>query len=138
MKKILALGVAAAIAAGSATVATTTTASAQPGPRWNQDQEWKKWPKKQWNNKWDNDWRYHRRGGNIWPFVIGGAIGYGIGRSYDYYYDYPPAAYEYSGEYSEAHVRWCLAHYPNTYNPATNLYNPRRGVTAECISPYYG
>ena len=36
---------------------------------------------------------------------------------------------------SDPHLAWCLAHY-KTYNPATNRFFIKRGVSAVCVSPY--
>jgi hypothetical protein len=38
--------------------------------------------------------------------------------------------------YGSSHAAWCKAHYPNTYNAATNLYKGRDGLWHSCISPY--
>jgi|SwirhisoilCB2_FD_contig_31_27954879_length_428_multi_9_in_0_out_0_1 hypothetical protein len=132
MKKVLALGLAAAMAATTVGV-TVEAASAQP----------------KWQNNGGGNWDYKRhhhnggywRGGNfIAPFLLGGAIGYGLGQSYypngygygyDYDYGYAPS-YGYGGN---AHVQWCASHY-RTYNPATNTFFVRPGVPRVCVSPY--
>jgi hypothetical protein len=127
MKKLMALGLATAVAVGSL-AAVTAPASAQPD-----------WQKKSWNknwngnknNKWDNDWKWRHRhnGGWVAPFVFGSVLGYGLGSAY---YNQP---YYGSGYYGDAHVQWCMDRY-RTYNPATNTYFVRRGVQAVCYSPY--
>lgn len=34
------------------------------------------------------------------------------------------------------HVRWCLENY-RTYNPHTDTFHPKIGVTAVCVSPWW-
>lgn len=34
------------------------------------------------------------------------------------------------------HVEWCLTNY-RTYNPYTDTYHPKVGVTAVCVSPWW-
>ena len=34
------------------------------------------------------------------------------------------------------HVRWCMSNY-RTYNPHTDTYHPKVGVTAVCVSPWW-
>lgn len=132
MKKIIALGLAAAVTVGSM-AAVTGTASAEPN--W-QKKSWNKnWNgNKNWNNnKWSNNnnwkWRNRHNGGWVAPFVFGSVLGYGLGS----YYNNGP--YYGSGYYNDAHVQWCLDHY-RTYNPRTNTYFIRRGVAVACNSPY--
>jgi hypothetical protein len=124
MKKLLALGLAATLATASV-AATAGAALAQPkgGPGWNDN--WKK-----------NNWRWHRGhrgydGGFLLPFVLGGAIGYGLSQSYPgpYYDDYD---YAYGDDARDA---WCAAHF-RTYNPVTNTYWVRPGVPRVCVPPY--
>jgi hypothetical protein len=132
MKKLIALGLATAVAVGSM-AAVTGTASAQPdwqkkswNKNWNGNKKWN-------NNKWshNNNWNWRHRHSNNWvaPFVFGSVLGYGLGSAY---YNQP---YYGSGYYGDAHVRWCMDRY-RTYNPATNTYFIRRGVPAVCYSPY--
>ncbi len=56
----------------------------------------------------------------------------------DYYgYPPPPPPRHYYGGYRaySPHVAWCLSHY-RTYNPATNTYFRKPGVSAVCYAPY--
>lgn len=134
MRKLLALGLAGALAMGSVAV-TAASVSAEPKyGGWNN--EWKK--NKNWKgNNWNGNWKQHHgfHGGFWLPFVLGGAVGYGLSQGYGPYYDYEPGP---SYRYSDAHVQWCFDHYPNTYNPVTNMYFVRPGVPAVCYSPFYG
>jgi hypothetical protein len=134
MKKILALGLAAAMATATIGI-TAETASAQP-KNWNNDWNWKKnnWKGNNWNG--NGNWRRHNnwRGGNfVLPFVLGGALGYGLSQGYGYpgpYYNQGPAY-----GYGDPHEQWCAAHY-RTYNPVTNTFFVRPGVARVCVSPY--
>ena len=63
-------------------------------------------------NRDDNQWR-GRPGWYVGPLFI------------EPYTDYQ----------SDPHIAWCLAHY-KTYNPATNKFFIKRGVSAVCVSPY--
>jgi len=110
MKKLMALGLAAVVAATS--IATTIT-SASAGDR--------------------DDWRHrphimHRQNDNIAPFFFGSIFGSLFGSMLAQPY--------YGQRYSNPHVEWCFAHY-RTYNPATNTFFKTRGVRAVCVSPYY-
>ncbi|MGE0280008.1 MAG: BA14K family protein [Rhizobiaceae bacterium] len=55
------------------------------------------------------------------------------------YYDpapvYPRRTYRRGVVMSAAHVEWCYNRY-RTYRERDNTYVPRRGVRAQCISPY--
>jgi hypothetical protein len=55
------------------------------------------------------------------------------------YYDpvpaYPRRYYRRGIVMSEAHIEWCYNRY-RTYRERDNTYVPRRGVRAQCISPY--
>lgn len=69
-------------------------------------------------------------------------------RYYNGYY-FPPAAFvdrrtvrsieraerRYNRRMDRAHVDWCYDRY-RSYRESDNTYVPRRGVRAECISPY--
>lgn len=61
----------------------------------------------------------------VGPFVFGLALGAIVNNAY---------AYDYAG--LSPHQIWCLKNYPNTYNPATNLFYIKPGVVAVCVSPY--
>ena len=62
-------------------------------------------------------------------------FGFSVGPQFRYMDPYP-RYYGYSNYgYSDLHVQWCLGHY-RTYNPATNIFFIRKGVPAECVSPY--
>ena len=37
----------------------------------------------------------------------------------------------------QAHVNYCYAHYPNSYNPHTNTWVNNWGVTKVCYSPHW-
>jgi hypothetical protein len=131
MKKLLALGLAGALAMGTV-AATATTVSAAPNG-WNQD--WKKnnWNgNKNWNGNGNWNWKHRRHNNNfLFPLILGGAIGYGLSQSYPY-----PYGATFDDGYSDAHARWCFAHYPRSYNPVTNTYVSKRGVEKVCYSPY--
>jgi hypothetical protein len=141
MKKIIALSLAATLA--TASVAATTAGSALAAPKSGWNDNWKKnnWKGGKWKGgNWDHNWRRSHRGydgGFLLPFVLGGALGYGLGHSYSApYYDYGPS-YAYSGDFGSAHAQWCASRY-RTYNPVTNLYFARPGVPKVCYSPYGG
>ena len=114
--------------------ATATTVSAAPNG-WNQD--WKKnnWNgNKNWNGNGNWKWRNRRHNNNfLFPLILGGAIGYGLSQSYPY-----PYGATFDDGYSDAHARWCFAHYPRSYNPDTNTYFPsaasRRSATRPTTS----
>ena len=38
--------------------------------------------------------------------------------------------------YISRHARWCMENY-RTYNPATDTFHPKLGVTAVCVSPWW-
>ena len=60
------------------------------------------------------------------------------GPSYRYYDPapvYPRRTYRRGIVMSEAHIEWCYNRY-RTYRERDNTYVPRRGVRAQCISPY--
>ena len=112
MKKIVALGLAAAVAT-TAVVAASSEASAHP--------------------PWMHPHPFsHQHFGFGWggPSLF---FGFGAPNYYqpDYYYD-PPPPYAY---YNNAHVQWCLQAY-RTYNPRTNTFHPSVGVTAVCVAPF--
>lgn len=56
-------------------------------------------------------------------------------RSYDPGPVYPRRTYRRGVVMSAAHVEWCYNRY-RTYRERDNTYVPRRGVRAQCISPY--
>jgi len=56
-------------------------------------------------------------------------------RTYDPVPVYPRRTYRRGVVMSEAHVEWCYSRY-RTYRERDNTYVPRRGVRAQCISPY--
>jgi len=56
-------------------------------------------------------------------------------RSYDPVPVYPRRYYRRDVVMSAAHVDWCYKRY-RTYRESDNTYVPRRGVRAQCISPY--
>ncbi len=82
---------------------------------------------------WNHGNHPHRWGR---PRFYGGGPGpyYDYGDDYydDDYYDYPSYPI-----YDDAHVRWCASHY-RTYNPTTDMFFIRAGVTARCIAPFDG
>jgi BA14K-like protein len=131
MKRALALGLAALVAASSAAV---TTAEAQPGWKnggWNQGYNYKKRYNKNYYKNYNN---YNP----VAPFLFGSIVGLAIGSALappppPYPYPYPAYGPDYG--YGSPHVQWCLSHY-RTYNPQTNTYFVRVGVPAVCISPY--
>jgi hypothetical protein len=68
----------------------------------------------------------HHQHFNPAPFIFGFALGTIVSNAYAYDYGLTP------------HQLWCLQAYPNTYNPATNLFYIKPGVLAVCVSPYSG
>ncbi len=88
-----------------------------------------------WNRHYRDDWRWRRNypryyGGSGVFFGLGGL---GIGPAYDYYYA-PRRTYRvYRG--SNAHVRWCYAHY-RSYRASDNTFQPYHGPRRQCRSPY--
>lgn len=104
----------------------------------------------EWNRRWPREGRRHYRPYRGWdgyrrhhrPYYRSGIyLNFGGPAYYDdpyydpYYYAPPRRVYRTQG-LSRAHVRWCEARY-RTYQPWNNTYVPRRGVRAQCISPYY-
>jgi hypothetical protein len=99
-----------------------------------------------WNNKHFNNNCFYKNGGCynkhrnkhrrdrfdrsdlFLPLIIGG---FGAYNYYDYDDDYGDAGL------SSAHIRWCLNHYPRSYNPRTNLWVSNSGKKHQCDSPYY-
>ncbi|MEJ0097451.1 MAG: BA14K family protein [Bauldia sp.] len=112
MKKILALGLAAAMAAGTI-AATSTEASARPHY----------WPQHNFNHG-------HYWGGGGGPSFF---FGFGAPNYYypDYYYAPPLPVYN----YGSAHIRWCAQTY-KTYNARTDTFFVRPGVPARCVAPF--
>ncbi len=127
MKKIIALGLAAAVSVGSLAAVTSTASAAQDWQKksWNKNWNGNKWSNNNNNWKWRN--RYHGGSGWVAPFVFGSVLGYGLGSYNQPYYG--------SGYGADSHVEWCMDRY-RTYNPATNTYFIRRGVQAVCHSPF--
>jgi hypothetical protein len=70
--------------------------------------------------------KHHHQQFNPAPFIFGFALGAIVSNAYAYDYGLTP------------HQLWCLKAYPNTYNPATNLFYIKPGVVAVCVSPYSG
>jgi len=121
-----------------------------PGKNWQGPQNFGgNWQKKHWDGNWDgpkvygNKWKphygnypykppfqkyvkvpKHHHHFNPAPFIFGFALGAIVSNAYAYDYGLTP------------HQLWCLKAYPNTYNPATNLYYIKPGVVAVCVSPY--
>ena len=71
--------------------------------------------------------QHYKNNFNPAPFIFGFALGTIVSNAY---------AYDFAG--LSPHQLWCLEAYPNTYNPATNLFYIRPGVVAVCVSPYSG
>lgn len=121
MKKILAYGLAALMAAGTMTVVSGTPASAKP--MWMYSH-----PPMMFH-------RHHRRiqpGANFF-FSAPLLFGFGFGPQF-YPYQYQ-SQYQYQNYGVSPHVQWCLSRY-RTYNPATNLFFIKKGVPAVCVSPF--
>ena len=62
--------------------------------------------------------------------------GWGWGYRPGFFFDFhigPPA---YPRMYISRHVRWCAENY-RTYNPASDTFHPKLGVTAVCVSPWW-
>jgi hypothetical protein len=106
------------------------------GPKKNWNNNWNgqkppfhgNYPKKKWPKyaKWQKWQKHHHHHNNfVGPFVFGLALGAIANNAY---------ANDYAG--LSPHQLWCLRAYPNTYNPATNLFYVRPGVPAVCVSPY--
>ena len=114
MKKIAALGLAAAMAVGALSV--SGAASAKP---------WPPHPPYPMHHNWHPHSNFYVGT----PFFLG----FSFGPQYRYVRPYP----NYSVSYSNLHVEWCLNRY-RTYNPATNTFFIRKGVPAVCVSPYWG
>jgi hypothetical protein len=99
------------------------------------------WPKghPQGPQSWDHHHHHPYWGGRPYYGWETGPGYYYPDYGYDYGYDdgyddgYYPTYPSYAG--SNAHVRWCEAHY-KTYNPATDLFFVRRGVPARCVAPF--
>lgn len=115
MKKLLALGVAATVAAGVALATSGSALAFPPGP-----------PGPPPPHK-------HFRHGPPAPFFFGFSFGPGI--FYQPYTVQPYYAPRVYGSNWDAHVAWCLDHY-RTYNPRTNTYFRKVGVPAVCVSPF--
>jgi BA14K-like protein len=106
----------------------------------------KNWQKKNWQNNNFNNNCFYKHGGCynrhrhnrfdrsdlFLPLIIGGFGAYN-------YYNYDD---NYDDDYgdaglSSAHIRWCLNHYPRSYNLRTNLWVSNSGKKHQCNSPYY-
>lgn len=132
MKKIFALGLAGALAfsALTGTIATANAAPFHPHSAPHQNS-------------------YSSGGWGAGGIIAGAIIGLGIAAAAQPYYPqtyyapyptypvYPANPAYYSGPYAgNAHIDWCLARYPNSYNPRTNTYVAYNGATYYCDSPY--
>lgn len=117
MKRILALTMAAAVAAGSLAISAGAS-SAEPYSRY---------------DYWQKEHGRDRDGSFIAPFVVGSILGYGLSSAYDTGPYYAPRPY-YTAS-GDAHVAWCMERY-RTYDPRTNAYFVRPGVRVVCDSPY--
>jgi hypothetical protein len=107
MKKLLALATATAIGIGSLGVADV--ANAKP-------------------------WHPGPYPHPVYPYPGPGWGGPGWGGS-GFYFGFGFAPH-YPRMYVRRHVRWCMQQY-RTYNPATDTYHPKVGVTAVCVSPWW-
>ena len=125
MKKLFALGLAAVIAAGAIST-TASEAAAKP-------------------------WGYYPYSGPLFgpsrsfgprngATLFFGSPGFSFSFGAPVYRSYPRPFYRTFRapmyRVSNPHVAWCFRHYPNTYNPATNIYFVKKGVPAVCISPF--
>jgi len=108
MKRLLALGLAAIVAAGA--IITVTTAGPASARMWMRPYPYFPHP--------------YPRSGFYFSFPSPW-FGFNYGPTY-----YP--RYQY---YSSPHVAWCASHY-RTYSSVTNTYFIRPGVPAVCYSPY--
>jgi hypothetical protein len=114
MKKNLAYGLAALLAAGTMT-AVSNTASAKP----------------MWMYSHPPMMKMHRHH-RIHPgatFFFSTPLLFGFGFDPQFY------PYRYQTYGVSPHVQWCLNRY-RTYNPATNLFFIKKGVPAVCVSPF--
>ncbi len=107
MKKLLALATVAAIAVGA--LAVSGEANAKP---WHPGQYPHPHP--------------------VYPYP---GPGWGWGYHPGFYFGFGFAPH-YPRVYVSRHVRWCAENY-RTYNPATDTFHPKIGVTAVCVSPWW-
>lgn len=130
MRKLIAIGLAAALAAASAMVASGPAdagwrGSGWGGPGWGYGYGWNGW---------------YRPGPSVRLFFGGPNFRVGLGApvypryAYPRYRHDPYPRYRYKAG-GGGHVAWCSWKY-RTYNPGTNLYFKRAGVPAACRSPY--
>lgn len=118
MKKLLSLGVAAAVFTGAA-LAAAGSASAFPYPPGPPP------PHKHYK---------HYGHPAPAPFFFGFSFGPNLFYQPYMYQPYYVQPRVYGGNWN-LHVSWCLDHY-RTYNPHTNTYFRKVGVAAVCVSPF--
>ena len=122
MKKIVAFGLCALVAAGAM---TAVSGSASAKPMWMYQQH----PPMMFYQ------HHHRRHPSAtFYFSTPLLFGFSFGPQLYSYQTYQPL-YPYQAYSMNPHVDWCLTHY-RTYNPATNLFFVKKGVPAVCVSPF--
>lgn len=111
---------------------------------WRAQHQWR--GDRNWNGgRWHRERPHYWRHGDGWGWGASGLmLGLGLGLPYGYYgpgYYYGPEYYApprrvyrvYRG--SNAHVRWCYAHY-RSYRASDNTFQPNHGPRKQCRSPY--
>jgi hypothetical protein len=122
MKKAIAVGLAAIVAAGAFAIAPTEASAgsgywmSDPGPFWG-----------------GTPYPYHHRHRQSGAYFSFGGPDFRFSFGVPVYPMYRHHSYSYA--YANPHVAWCSAHF-RTYNPGNNMYFAKKGVMVACNSPY--
>jgi hypothetical protein len=127
MKKAIAMGLAAIVAAGAFAI-VPTEASAGSGYYWQTGPG----PHPNWGYP-DSYYPYYPRHRHSGAYFSFGGPDFRFSFGVPVYPMHPYHTYRYA--YANPHTAWCAAHF-RTYNRGNNMYFAKKGVMVACNSPY--